>query len=152
MALNDTVDIRQPYASALEFFGAVEALKDPEELVGISHVESDAVVANKEYGLVGMANARSNFDFRLKARPRIFQGIRQKIDQYQAKHSSVTLHKSHGLNIASNISSFIVFLEFKHDFASHVFDGELGSPNLRPAHAGESQKVIYHLAHLFCCA
>jgi hypothetical protein len=77
MAVNDTTDVRQPYAGALEVFCAVETLEDAEEFVGISHVESDAVIANKEHRFVWIAGTTSNLDFGLRARPRILQSVRK---------------------------------------------------------------------------
>src|SRR2546422_3988397 len=89
MAVDDATDVGQPYAGALEFVCAVETLEDAEEFVHISHVESDAVVANEEHHFILAAIATSNFDFRLKARARVLQSIRKKIDQDQTQHGRV---------------------------------------------------------------
>ena len=52
MPLNDAADIGQTNASAFEIRRGVQALKNPEELVRILHVEPDAIVADEKDGLL----------------------------------------------------------------------------------------------------
>src|SRR5262245_60484119 len=47
MAVDDALDDRQAHARALIVLGAVEALEDAEELVGVAHVKADAVVLDE---------------------------------------------------------------------------------------------------------
>src|SRR5580693_8468741 len=47
--LNDALDIGQPDARALEFVLAVQALKHAKQLVGITRVETCAVVADENH-------------------------------------------------------------------------------------------------------
>ena len=47
MAMDDTLDHGQPDAGSLQFGIAVHALEDAEQLVGVTHVEADAVVADE---------------------------------------------------------------------------------------------------------
>src|SRR5437016_13683634 len=45
--LNNALHRGQANARALEIFGAVKALEDAEQLIGILHAEADAIVANE---------------------------------------------------------------------------------------------------------
>ena len=47
MPMDDALDDGQPHAGAFVLLGAVQALKDAKEFIGVSHVESDAVVTDK---------------------------------------------------------------------------------------------------------
>src|SRR5436305_8528922 len=46
--IDDALNSRQPDACALEFIGSVEALERAEQLVGKSHVEASAVIADEK--------------------------------------------------------------------------------------------------------
>jgi len=47
MLVDDPLHRGKPYPRALEFVRAMQTLEESEELVGISLIESDAVIANK---------------------------------------------------------------------------------------------------------
>ncbi len=47
MAVNDALDVGQPDTGAFKILAAVKALKNTKQFRGISHVETDAVVADK---------------------------------------------------------------------------------------------------------
>jgi len=67
MPLNNTADIGQPNAGALEFMGAVEPLKDAKELIDILHIEADAVIANEDHCFAAPGGSTADFDFGLGA-------------------------------------------------------------------------------------
>src|SRR4029077_15732391 len=50
--VDDPLRGRQPYALSAELALAVQALERAEQLVGVDHVEPDAVVAHEDAGLV----------------------------------------------------------------------------------------------------
>ena len=49
VTLNDALDDRQADAGALEILRAMQPLEHAEQLVGVAHVETGAIVANKEH-------------------------------------------------------------------------------------------------------
>ena len=65
MPADDPADIGQADTGTLEFIGAVQALKDAEELVGILHIKTHAVIAHEYYGLRTMGRRHTDFNFRL---------------------------------------------------------------------------------------
>ena len=65
--VNDALDIGQPDARALELVLAVQALKHAEQFVGISRIETRAVVANEDHRFAVAAGSATDFDFGLGA-------------------------------------------------------------------------------------
>src|SRR5437667_12841006 len=59
--LNNALHRGQANARALEIFGAVKALEDAEQLIGILHAEADAIVAN-ENGRIPVFFHLADFD------------------------------------------------------------------------------------------
>src|SRR5947208_9434557 len=59
--LNNSFHRGQANARALEIFGAVKALEDAEQLIGILHAEADAIVAN-ENGRIPVFFHLADFD------------------------------------------------------------------------------------------
>src|SRR5687767_6419864 len=92
MSRNDSLHICQPYAGALEFFSAMEPLKDAEKPVGVRHVEADAVVAHKHLGLSWHAVATTNLDRRLLTCPRVLERIRQEVCEDELQHVRISRH------------------------------------------------------------
>ena len=65
---HDSLHVRQADAGALELFGAMQPLEDPEQPVGIGHVEANPVVAHEHHRL-GRRTVGRTTDFD-PARPR----------------------------------------------------------------------------------
>ena len=49
--VNDSLDIRQTDSGAFELRRLVEALKHTEQLAGVCHIETCAIIANEDYSL-----------------------------------------------------------------------------------------------------
>lgn len=89
MPLDNPPHISQPNPGAFKFINPVQTLKDAKELVGISHVKTDAVIADKKDPLGLLARLTTDFDFRLRTASGKFQGIREEVDQHLAQHRPV---------------------------------------------------------------
>ena len=80
MTMDHALHNCQADTRARELGGLVQALKRPEELIGVRHVETHSVVPNIE-GLPAVAAGLAEFDARLRVRPRELHGIRQQVGQ-----------------------------------------------------------------------
>src|SRR5205823_11910466 len=78
---DDPMHDRQTDAGARERLLRMEALKHAEELVGIAHVETDAVVAHVVDGVRALAQC-ALFDAGWIAAGAEFEGIGQQVDQH----------------------------------------------------------------------
>ncbi|MCY1546794.1 hypothetical protein D9M68_828090 [compost metagenome] len=70
--------IGQTDPGALEILAAVQAFEDAEQLVGVAHVEADAVVAHKDDRLIfvtGLLGQTADLDGRLLTRLGELQGV-----------------------------------------------------------------------------
>src|SRR5258708_984565 len=73
MAVDDALDIGQSDARALEFFLAVQTLKDAEELLAILRIETGAIVANINQRFGVSVGCTADFNPRLRASAGEFQ-------------------------------------------------------------------------------
>ena len=88
MAGDHTANVREADASPFEISGAMEALKDPEQLVRIARVEADAIIADKD-NVLGLARAATDFNPSILARAGVLDRVTQQIDEDLAKQSRV---------------------------------------------------------------
>src|SRR5881394_4631177 len=72
--LDDALRQGQPHAGALEFVRPMEPLKHAEQLVGIAHVEPDAVIAHEVDDRLSLAS-RSDLDLRMGPAATELEGI-----------------------------------------------------------------------------
>jgi hypothetical protein len=83
--MHDALHRSQPYARAFERFGRVKALEYPEQLIHIRHIESDSIIADEHYYLIGpllLARLQApDFDFGLRAGSRKFDGVCNQVDE-----------------------------------------------------------------------
>ena len=63
MPVNDSLDTGEPNTGAFELVACVQPLEYSKELVGLFHVESHAIVPNKDHDLI-FFNCGPNLDFR----------------------------------------------------------------------------------------
>src|SRR5262245_14345641 len=90
VAVNDSPDVGQADAGAFELIGAVQALEDSKQCVGIAHVEGDPVVANAEDGFL-IIRGGADLDFVVRARAGVRQGVGDEVNDDLAKHDGITL-------------------------------------------------------------
>src|SRR5262245_48057176 len=90
VAMDDAPDVGEADADAFELIGRVQPLKDAEKFVGIFHVKSDAVVADKKGNFV-VRLGTADLDFSPLAGARVLQGIGKQIDDGLAKHQGIAL-------------------------------------------------------------
>jgi hypothetical protein len=72
VADDDSLDVRQSDAGPFELFGLVQPLKHSEELAGILHVETRAIVSHREFEFMRVVLATADFDFRAVAMTGVF--------------------------------------------------------------------------------
>ena len=77
--MDNPLDNSESYTCSLELISAMQSLENAEELVGISHVESGAIVGNKTNGRTVLALA-SDFDDGRLPLARILQRVREQVD------------------------------------------------------------------------
>src|SRR2546421_5170451 len=80
VAVDDALRDRQADAGAVIVLGAVQPLEHPKELVGVAHVEADAVVAHKIHGLPAL-RAPAHGDTRHVAVGGKLEGVGQQVDE-----------------------------------------------------------------------
>src|SRR5207247_11147286 len=97
MAKDDSPHIGQTDAGALEISRSMETLKHAKELVGITHIEPDPIIAHEEnVPAVGLDAA--DFNTRLLASSGVSESIGDKINQHLSKQGRV------GANVRQFIS------------------------------------------------
>src|SRR5437870_7133606 len=80
VAANNARGRRQTQPDAFKFLLAMQALKQAEELVGIFHVEADAVIANETNAILLPAD----LDHTSRLVAAVFEGVGQQVGEYLA--------------------------------------------------------------------
>src|SRR6202451_4156320 len=78
MFLHDALHRGQPDACAFELFGAMQALKNSEELIGVFHTESCPVVADED-GQLSVFFQMSDLNDRRGAISRVLKSVRDQV-------------------------------------------------------------------------
>ena len=81
MLVNNALDISQAYSGAFEFSRLMQALKYAEELAGVRHIKTGAIIANEDHSLP-VHSGLSNLNYRLRAKAGELDGVRKKIYEY----------------------------------------------------------------------
>src|SRR5205807_236876 len=76
--VNNALHRGQAYAGAFEIFAAMQALEHAEELIGMLHVEADAVIAHENRG-PAVDLLVTNLNYCRIARPRILGGVGEEV-------------------------------------------------------------------------
>ena len=92
MSKDNPAHISQPDASTFKISRAVESLENTEELVNVTHVEADTVIAH-EYDILGCRWLVANFDPRLRPGARIFESIPEQVEKYLFHQARVAVHR-----------------------------------------------------------
>src|SRR6266496_2617352 len=88
MAKDDSPHIGQTDAGALEISRSMESLKHAKELVGITHIEPDPIIAN-EKNVFGAGLDAADFNTRLLAGSGVFESIADQVNQHLSKQGRV---------------------------------------------------------------
>ena len=81
MLVNDALDIRQTYSGAFEFSRLMQALKYAEELAGVRHIKTGAIIANEDRSLA-VDSGLSDLNHGLGAVAGELDGVRKQIYKY----------------------------------------------------------------------
>src|SRR5438477_351725 len=90
MAPHDPCCRRQTQTDAFKLLLAMQALKQAEELVGIFHVEADAVIANEKYAI----RLPADLDHTSRLVAAVLEGVGQQVGEYLAHQLGVAVGRS----------------------------------------------------------
>ena len=91
VALDDPPHAREPNPGALELRSGVEPLKHAKELVGVTRIKSNTVIAYEENMLISFLSC-AYFDLRTFTRAGELEGVIQEAGENLAQHRRVALH------------------------------------------------------------
>src|SRR5437667_5792942 len=88
MTKDNSPHIGQTNAGTLEISRSMESLKHAKQLVGITHIEPDAIIAH-EKNVFGVGLDGANFNPRLLASSGVFESIADQVNQHLSKQGRV---------------------------------------------------------------
>src|SRR5262249_40123262 len=97
--VNDALNGRQTDAGAVELLGPMQALKHPEQLVRVAHVESCAVVPDEDFDLVAPAFGAADRDLGPVPMPRELDRVRDQVHESDLQHEPVAVARRQGTHI-----------------------------------------------------
>jgi hypothetical protein len=80
--MNNPLDVGKSDASSIKVFGTMQALKHTEEFVDVPHIESYAIITNKEHDLT-IAVSAADLNLGLGTPLCVLDGIFHEIAQHQ---------------------------------------------------------------------
>src|SRR5262245_26250290 len=92
MPVDDPLYGRQADPCAFERVVHMEPLKNAKELVHISHVEADSVVANGDHEPTVRIIGTLDLDLGALARPCELDGVRDQVGKGEADHGTIAIH------------------------------------------------------------
>src|SRR4029077_18210967 len=81
----------QSNARAFKCIRIVQALKHSKQFIQVLHIKAHSIVPNEYYQVIAVSVGAADLDFGLRARVREFNRIRDKVNQYQSKHRTVSI-------------------------------------------------------------
>ena len=94
----------------------MQPLENPEELVGILHVEPSAVIANEDDGFPGITAVASDFNAGLLAVASVLDSVVDQIGQHLAQHRRIAAHLGQWPDVPRDLSS----LSIRQQITLHV--------------------------------
>src|SRR5436190_1481401 len=105
MPMHNSLNRSQPDAGAFKRLSRVESLEYAEELIHISHIESDSIVSNEHHHLIALLVRTPDFDLGPRACPGEFNGIRNQIHKSKPQHGAVSIPGGQAADRPGNIAS-----------------------------------------------
>ena len=91
VAMDDALHGGQSYSGALELFRQMQALKYAEQLVDVLHVKAGAVVPHEHFEFLLLVVVTTNLDFGRLSHATEFDRVRDKVDDDQSQHGTVSV-------------------------------------------------------------
>jgi len=113
--MNDALNGRKPNSRAFELFGAMQALKNPEELIYILHIKACPVVAYEYLYLIFLSINTANPDFSLASQPCELNRIGNQIHKDNFQHGTVAVTHWERPDIPTNVPTVRLLPELRDD-------------------------------------
>jgi hypothetical protein len=124
----------------------VQPLEHAEQLVRVPHVETDAVVAHEHHGFAGLAPVRPDFDPRHRPPARVFQRVRDQIDEDLAQQRRIAVDLREQLHRPGDRSAGLradVLLRLPQ----HLVEADALPRDRFAAHPRECEQVVDESSH-----
>ena len=108
----NALDRGQSNPGALELVLSMKSLEDAEQLVGVFHVKTNAVVSNEEHGVGAVLVGASDVNVSLHACAGELYGIPNDIDESQSQHWAISVADRQRINLPDDATPLRGLSEF----------------------------------------
>jgi len=144
--VDDTPNISQSHACALEIVLTVKALEDAEQFVHVSHVEANTIIADEEH-LFAVYPYLAHLDNSTFLAAGELDGVRQQVDKHQFDQTRVTLHRRQLPDFPFNLPSFRFRFEVSKNCLNQQIELRWLLSQGLPPNSAQVQQIIYQLSH-----
>src|SRR5580765_4570353 len=102
--VNDAADMGEADAGTFEFIILMKPLKDPEEIAGVAHVESGAIVAYKESALA-LSGLAADLDDRRRPLAGVLDRVAQQVQPDETKRGQIASDFRKRRNLPVNLAA-----------------------------------------------
>jgi hypothetical protein len=113
VTIYDALNRCESDAGAFEFVRPVQPLKHSKQFVCILHLKTHSIVPNEYYELIFVSVGASDLDFCSQARACEFDGIRNKVDQHNSQHRTVSVEIGQCPDLPHNVASLCILMNFR---------------------------------------
>src|SRR5579885_586627 len=138
----------QPDPRPFKFLVAMQTLEDTEQLIDIFHVESGAVVPNKDRYHTGFRVPRTDFNPRVLPFARVLESVRNQIEHRLMKQCRVAFNVRQIPKIPTHAPSRGLWLQLLQNTIDNVPQMNPPAAELHLPKAREAEQVIQQLPHL----
>src|SRR4029077_5593886 len=107
----------KPNARAFKYISLVQALKHSKQFIRVPHIKAHSIVPNEYYQLIAVSVCAADLDFGLRACPREFNFVRDKVNQYQPEHRTVSVEIGQCADFPGDVASLCVVPNFGKSFS-----------------------------------
>src|SRR5580704_5608351 len=137
----------QPDASTFVCVRLVQTLKYSKQFIHVFHIKAHPVVLNEYYQVIGFPVDTADLDFGLRARAREFNRVRDKVNQYQSKHRTVSIEIGHCADFPGDVASLCVVPNFGESFSYELRQAKQSLLRFSSPDSRKSQEIVNQISH-----
>jgi len=147
VAADDAGDGGEADAGAFEVFIAVEAIEGVEELIGVEHVETSAVIADEPGAVAAGGGVPADIDDGALDAGAELDGVAEEVFKGDTEEFGIAVDRQAGLDVEGELALGVRLLEVGCDGFGDLGEVEGFAGELLAGDAGELQEGVDELAH-----
>ncbi len=135
MAMNNSLNGRQPYSRSLKLVGMMQALKHAKQFVGILHIKPCSIIPDKDDHFVEVFIGAPYGNFGPLPLPSELDRIGNEIDEDEPQHGTVSITRRKGVDFPRDIAAAGILPCFAEDLLHKLIEIHGRPSGFSPPHS-----------------